>query len=181
MFLKFRYRLGYESLCAEVSDSISGRRFCRIGLDGRVPHPTTLMKLTTRLPEADGNSPAVCYRLQTPARPRTPRRPHHRGPLRPDYPAAAGHGRVHLAQLDSRRTRQAVADRLRQLNPSGITRLDAPAIPPARSRSFPDCAVYAGAVSMWLDSGCSRARSPAAPGTAHRPTEDLCSPHRWAG
>jgi IS5 family transposase len=48
MFLKFRYRLGYESLCAEVSDSISWRRFCRIGLDGRVPHPTTLMKLTTR-------------------------------------------------------------------------------------------------------------------------------------
>ena len=30
MFLKFRYRLGYESLCAEVSDSISWRRFCRI-------------------------------------------------------------------------------------------------------------------------------------------------------
>ena len=39
MFLKFRYRLGYESLCAEVSDSISWRRFCRIPLDGRVPHP----------------------------------------------------------------------------------------------------------------------------------------------
>ena len=34
MFLSFRYRLGYESLCAEVSDSISWRRFCRIGLDG---------------------------------------------------------------------------------------------------------------------------------------------------
>ena len=33
MFLKFRYRLGYESLCAEVSDSISWRRFCRIPLD----------------------------------------------------------------------------------------------------------------------------------------------------
>jgi IS5 family transposase len=48
MFLKFRYRLGYESLCQEVSDSIGWRRFCRIGLDGRVPHPTTLMKLTTR-------------------------------------------------------------------------------------------------------------------------------------
>jgi IS5 family transposase len=48
MFLKFRYRLGYESLCAEVSDSISWRRFCRIPLDGRVPHPTTLMKLTGR-------------------------------------------------------------------------------------------------------------------------------------
>src|SRR5262245_65854764 len=48
MFLKFRYRLGYESLCAEVSDSISWRRFCRIPLDAKVPHPTTLMKLTTR-------------------------------------------------------------------------------------------------------------------------------------
>ena len=48
MFLKFRYRLGFESLCAEVSDSIMWRRFCRIPLDGKVPHPTTLMKLTTR-------------------------------------------------------------------------------------------------------------------------------------
>src|ERR1700736_1384270 len=48
MFLKFRYRLGYESLGREVSDSITWRRFCRIGLDGSVPHPTTLMKLTTR-------------------------------------------------------------------------------------------------------------------------------------
>ncbi len=52
MFLKFRHRLGYESLCAEVSDSISWRRFCRIGLDSRVPHPTTLMKLTARCGEA---------------------------------------------------------------------------------------------------------------------------------
>jgi IS5 family transposase len=48
MFLKFRYRLGYESLCREVSDSITWRRFCRIPLDGSVPHPTTLMKLTSR-------------------------------------------------------------------------------------------------------------------------------------
>jgi IS5 family transposase len=48
MFLKSRYRLGYESLCAEVGDSISWRRFCRIPLDGKVPHPTTLMKLTRR-------------------------------------------------------------------------------------------------------------------------------------
>src|ERR1700758_5682152 len=48
MFLKFRYRLGYESLRREVTDSISWRRFCRIALDGSVPHPTTLMKLTTR-------------------------------------------------------------------------------------------------------------------------------------
>jgi transposase, IS5 family len=51
MFLKFRHRLGYESLCAEVSDSISWRRFCRIPLDGKVPHPATLMKLTTRCGE----------------------------------------------------------------------------------------------------------------------------------
>ena len=48
MFLKFRYRLGFESLCREVSDSITWRQFCRIGIDQKVPHPTTLMKLTTR-------------------------------------------------------------------------------------------------------------------------------------
>jgi transposase, IS5 family len=48
MFLKFRYGLGFESLCREVSDSITWRRFCRIPLDVTVPHPTTLMKLTTR-------------------------------------------------------------------------------------------------------------------------------------
>lgn len=48
MFLKFRYRLGYETLCREVADSITWRRFCRIPIDGRVPHPTTLMKITTR-------------------------------------------------------------------------------------------------------------------------------------
>lgn len=48
MFLKFRYRLGYETLCREVSDSFTWRRFCRIPFDGGVPHPTTLIKLTTR-------------------------------------------------------------------------------------------------------------------------------------
>ena len=48
MFLKSRYRLGYETLCAEVTDSISWQRFCRISLGGRVPHPTTLMKITTK-------------------------------------------------------------------------------------------------------------------------------------
>ena len=35
-------------MCREVSDSITWRRFCRIALDGSVPHPTTLMKLSTR-------------------------------------------------------------------------------------------------------------------------------------
>ena len=48
MFLKFRYRLGYESLCREVSDSISWQRFCRIPFSTRVPHPTTLMKISSR-------------------------------------------------------------------------------------------------------------------------------------
>jgi transposase, IS5 family len=52
MFLKFRYRLGYETLCREVADSISWRRFCRIDIDGTVPHPTTLMKITTRCGQA---------------------------------------------------------------------------------------------------------------------------------
>ena len=44
MFLKHHHGLGYESLCREVADSIRWRRFCRIPLDGAVPHPTTLMK-----------------------------------------------------------------------------------------------------------------------------------------
>jgi transposase, IS5 family len=48
MFLRFRYRLGFETLCAEVTDSLAWRRFCRIGISNAVPHPTTLMKITTR-------------------------------------------------------------------------------------------------------------------------------------
>jgi transposase, IS5 family len=52
MFLKFRYRLGYELLCREVADSISWQRFCRIPLGGQVPHATTLIKLTGRLGES---------------------------------------------------------------------------------------------------------------------------------
>jgi IS5 family transposase len=48
MLLKFRYRLEYESLCREVADSISRQRFCRIPFGTRVPHPTTLMKITSR-------------------------------------------------------------------------------------------------------------------------------------
>jgi IS5 family transposase len=49
MFLKFRWRLGYELVCREVADSISWQRFCRIPLGGQVPHPTTLVKLTRRV------------------------------------------------------------------------------------------------------------------------------------
>jgi len=51
MFLRFRYRLGFETLCAEVADPIAWRRFCRIGIADTVPHPTTLMKITTRCGE----------------------------------------------------------------------------------------------------------------------------------
>ena len=48
MFLKFHYRLGYDLLCREAADSISWQRLCRIPLGTRVPHPTTLMKITSR-------------------------------------------------------------------------------------------------------------------------------------
>jgi IS5 family transposase len=51
MFLKFAYRLGYRALCAQVADSFSWRRFCRIDIDAKVPHPTTLMKITARCGE----------------------------------------------------------------------------------------------------------------------------------
>ncbi|CCK63723.1 Transposase (Part 2) [Mycobacterium canettii CIPT 140070017] len=44
-----------------MADSITWRRFCRIPLDGSVPHPTTLMKLTTRCGSAaiDGLNEAL--------------------------------------------------------------------------------------------------------------------------
>jgi len=48
MYLKHRYGLGYETLCREVADSISWTRFARIPLGDRVPHPSTLGKLTAR-------------------------------------------------------------------------------------------------------------------------------------
>jgi IS5 family transposase len=48
LYLKHRYQLGYETLCREVGDSIRWRRFCRIGLDRPVTHPTTLVKLVRR-------------------------------------------------------------------------------------------------------------------------------------
>jgi transposase, IS5 family len=55
LYLKHRYQLGYETLCREVADSISWRRFARIPLDQPVPHPTTLSKLVGRAgPEVIG-------------------------------------------------------------------------------------------------------------------------------
>ena len=52
MHLRFRYRLGFETLCAEVADSLSWRRFCRIGPYDKVPDPSTLMKITKRCGES---------------------------------------------------------------------------------------------------------------------------------
>ena len=49
MVLKQRYRWGYRSLVAEVSDSIHLRRFCRISLSERVPDESTIRKLTRRI------------------------------------------------------------------------------------------------------------------------------------
>src|SRR5438270_622099 len=49
MVLKQRYRWGYRTLVAEVSDSIHLRRFCRISLTERVPDESTVRKLTRRV------------------------------------------------------------------------------------------------------------------------------------
>jgi transposase, IS5 family len=49
MMLKQRYRWGYRTLVAEVSDSIHLRRFCRISLTERVPDESTIRKLTRRI------------------------------------------------------------------------------------------------------------------------------------
>jgi IS5 family transposase len=48
MVLKQRYRWGYRTLVAEVSDSIHLRRFCRLSLSQRVPDESTIRKLTRR-------------------------------------------------------------------------------------------------------------------------------------
>lgn len=57
MYLKHRYGFGYETLVREVTDSLHWRRFCHIPLDGDVPHPTTLSKLTRKY------GPAVLHDL----------------------------------------------------------------------------------------------------------------------
>ena len=49
MLLKQRYRWGYRTLVAEVSDSIHLRRFCRTSLSERVPDESTVRKLTRRI------------------------------------------------------------------------------------------------------------------------------------
>lgn len=49
VFLRYRYRLGYERLCVEVADSISWQIFCRIPVGADVPAPSTLAKITRRV------------------------------------------------------------------------------------------------------------------------------------
>lgn len=51
MYLKFRHKLGYETLVEEVSDSISWRAFCGISYQQSVPDSTTLIKLTHKYGE----------------------------------------------------------------------------------------------------------------------------------
>lgn len=46
MYLKRRYKLGYETLVKEVKDSFAWRSFCRLSLEDRVPDDTTLIKLS---------------------------------------------------------------------------------------------------------------------------------------
>ena len=48
MVLKTRTGWGYERLVGEVADSLHLRRFCEIGLAGRVPDESTLRKLVHR-------------------------------------------------------------------------------------------------------------------------------------
>lgn len=51
MYLKRRYKLGYETLVKEVKDSFTWRCFCRLSLEDRVPDDTTLIKLTKKYGE----------------------------------------------------------------------------------------------------------------------------------
>ncbi len=51
---------GYGTLCREVTDSISWQRFARIPLGTRVPHPATLMKITTKCGDATARQRSCC-------------------------------------------------------------------------------------------------------------------------
>jgi transposase, IS5 family len=49
MVVKTRMGWGYERLVREVSDSLHLRRFCEVGMGGRVPDESTLRKMVHRL------------------------------------------------------------------------------------------------------------------------------------
>jgi IS5 family transposase len=48
MCLKRRFKLSYETLVKEVSDSFMWRRFCHLSIEDRVPDDKTLIKLTRK-------------------------------------------------------------------------------------------------------------------------------------
>jgi len=48
MCLKRRFKLSYETLVKEVSDSFMWRRFCHLSIEDRVPDDKTLIKLTKK-------------------------------------------------------------------------------------------------------------------------------------
>jgi hypothetical protein len=78
MFLRFRYRLGFETLCAELADSLAWRRFCRIGLTDAVP-PSHRCRLRVanqlQRPHPLGPPTVACHRsLAAPAQRRGKRR-----------------------------------------------------------------------------------------------------------
>ena len=106
MFLKFRYRLGFESLCREVSDSIAWRQFCRIGIDQPVPQADRL-DATARLPHPPGEAvgtetaPLPDLHHRRPTRPHRPTRP-----APPRHPITVGgpHRRRHPPTPSPRRT-----------------------------------------------------------------------------
>jgi hypothetical protein len=79
MFLKFRCRLGYESLCVEVADSISWRRFAgsRSMARCRTHHADEADHLLTRLPRSN---PHVIKRKMSNWK---LKRAGHRGPRQP--------------------------------------------------------------------------------------------------
>ncbi|MFI5361418.1 MAG: transposase [Elusimicrobiota bacterium] len=51
MYLRRKYRLGYDALVGEVAASIPWRSFCGIGCQDRVPSPSTLAGLTQKYGE----------------------------------------------------------------------------------------------------------------------------------
>jgi IS5 family transposase len=48
IYLKYRYRVGFESLCREVAESVRWSRFCRVPLGGSVPDHSTLKNANLR-------------------------------------------------------------------------------------------------------------------------------------
>jgi len=51
MYLKSRYKMGYETMEKEVNDSITWRRFCGIPYDKSAPEASTIIKLTHKYGE----------------------------------------------------------------------------------------------------------------------------------